>query len=163
LNRNEVEKCQLVSRFWNRTIIVDIKILPLRKIRELSFSTQKFELPYYFPRWNKSARPKFYISIAPEEISIKGIDRKVLTNRELKHGLKNCVFEKIEGIMGEKYFEKLEEIVKTTEGKILAEKACFNFVEEEFYCFFVVKIQVRTITTYVAGGIIYFGNFGGPN
>uniref|UniRef100_A0A914ELA2 F-box domain-containing protein n=1 Tax=Acrobeloides nanus TaxID=290746 RepID=A0A914ELA2_9BILA len=136
LNRNEVEKCQLVSRFWNYTIIVDIKILPLRKIRELSFSMQKYEFPHI--RWDNSVRPKFYISIAPEEIPIKDIDRKVLTNQELKHGLKNCVFEKIEGIMGEKYFKKLEEIVKTTERKILAEKACFNFVEEEF---FVEKIQ----------------------
>uniref|UniRef100_A0A914EM16 F-box domain-containing protein n=1 Tax=Acrobeloides nanus TaxID=290746 RepID=A0A914EM16_9BILA len=148
LNRNEVEKCQLVSRFWNRTIIVDLKILPLRKIQELLFSKQKYELPYYVPRWNKSSRPKFYISIAPEEIkdinrrvSIKGINRKALTNQELKHGLKNCVFEKIEGIMEKKYFEKLEEIVKTMEGKILAEKACFNFVEEEFVCFFVEKFQ----------------------
>uniref|UniRef100_A0A914DA58 F-box domain-containing protein n=1 Tax=Acrobeloides nanus TaxID=290746 RepID=A0A914DA58_9BILA len=142
LNRNEVEKCQLVSRFWNRTIIVDLKILPLRKIRELLFTMQKYELQkYYVPGWNKSARPKFYISKDPEEIPIKGIDRKVLKKQQLEHGLKNCVFEKIEVTMGEKYFEKLEEIVKTTEGKILAEKACFNFLEEESSCFFVEKIQ----------------------
>lgn len=129
MDRNEVEKSQLVSRWWNRNVIADNSTLPLRLIAEL---THNFD---HFMQW-------FY--------TIEDGDSReesVLTRELAIHGLKNVVFGKLrinvtEWAVLQRALKKLQILFKNNGRKLECINVRFEFWPTNTYNDFEKSIKV---------------------